>query len=52
MVGKFGMIFSNSSVFDLKSIIYGNKRSASAKVGAISNVEVIVPPGSTGMDPS
>jgi len=52
MVGKFGLIFTNSSVFDLKSIIKGNRRGASAKVGAISDVEVVVPPGPTGMDPS
>lgn len=50
--GKFGMIFSNKSVFDLKSTIMSNRRSAPAKPGDISRVEVIVPPGSTGMDPS
>lgn len=52
LVGKFGMIFSNKSVFDLKSIILGNRRKAMAKAGAISTCDVIVPPGSTGMDPS
>lgn len=52
LVGKFGMIFSNKSVFDLKSAITTNRRSAPAKTGDISRVEVMVPPGSTGMDPS
>lgn len=52
LVGKFGMIFSNQSVFDLKAAIQSNKRKAVAKPGAVSNVEVVIPPGSTGMDPS
>ena len=52
LVGKFGMIFSNKSVFDLKTIILGTRRKAIAKAGAISTCEVILPPGSTGMDPS
>jgi large subunit ribosomal protein LP0 len=52
LVGKFGMIFSNKSVFDLKHIIAGNRRKANAKAGAVSTCDVIIPPGSTGMDPS
>ena len=52
LVGKFGMIFSNKSVFELKTIIQGTRRKAIAKAGAISTCEVILPPGSTGMDPS
>lgn len=46
------MIFTNKSVFDLKSIILNNRRQAAAKCGDISSVEVIIPPGPTGMDPS
>ena len=52
MVCKFGMIFTNKSVFDLKPIILENRRKAYAKPGDISSVEVIIPPGPTGMDPS
>lgn len=52
LVGKFGMIFSNKSVFDLKDIVITNRRKATAKAGAISTCDVIIPPGSTGMDPS
>jgi large subunit ribosomal protein LP0 len=52
LVGKFGMVFSNLSVFDLKSIIASNRREAVAKVGVVSPVEVTIPTGSTGMDPS
>jgi hypothetical protein len=46
------MVFSNLSVFDLKSIIASNRREAVAKVGVVSPVEVTIPTGSTGMDPS
>lgn len=52
LFGKFGMVFSNLSVFDLKPIISSNARSAVAKVGVVSQVEVTIPTGSTGMDPS
>jgi len=52
LVGKFGMVFSNLSVFDLKPIIASNKRAAVAKVGVTSTVDVTIPTGSTGMDPS
>jgi len=46
------MVFSNLSVFDLKDIIASNRREAVAKVGVVSPVEVNIPTGSTGMDPS
>jgi len=49
---KFGIIFSNSSVFDLKPVIQSNRRQAPAKTGEVSNTEVIIAPGPTGMDPS
>lgn len=52
LVGKFGMIFSHQSIFELKPIIFSNRRAAVAKPGDVSMVEVIIPPGSTGMDPS
>jgi large subunit ribosomal protein LP0 len=47
-----GLIFSNTSVFELKSIIESNRREAVAKVGTESPVEVFIQPGTTGMDPS
>lgn len=49
---KVGFIFSNEPVFDLKPIVEANKVRTSAKVGAVSPVDVTVPPGPTGMDPS
>jgi len=46
------LIFSNESVFSLKPIIEKNKVEAPAKVGVISPIDVVIPPGPTGMDPS
>lgn len=50
--GKVGFIFSDAPVFDLKPIIEANRIPAPAKVGTISNIEFVIPPGPTGMDPS
>mgnify|MGYP006901790205 CR=1 FL=1 len=47
-----GLIFTNKSVFELKSVIESNRKEAVAKVGVVAPVEVIIPPGTTGMDPS
>jgi len=50
--GKVGFIFSDAPVFDLKPLIESNKIPAPAKVGTISTIDVTIPPGPTGMDPS
>jgi len=50
--GKVGFIFSDAPVFDLKPIIEANRIPAPAKVGTISSIEYVIPPGPTGMDPS
>jgi len=50
--GKVGFIFSDASVSDLKPIIEGNKIPAPAKVGTFAPLEVVIPPGPTGLDPS
>jgi len=50
--GKVGFIFSDAPIFDLKPIIESNKIPAPAKVGVISHLDISIPPGPTGMDPS
>jgi len=50
--GKVGLILTEESVFELKPRIEANKLQAAAKLGAIAPVDVIIPPGTTGMDPS
>jgi large subunit ribosomal protein LP0 len=50
--GKIGLIFSDSPVFELKPLIEANKVPCAAKVGAVAPIDVTIPPGPTGMDPS
>lgn len=49
---KVGLIFTDESVFELKPRLEQNKIQAAAKLGATAPIDVIIPPGSTGMDPS
>lgn len=49
---KVGLIFTDESVFELKPKLEANKIQAAAKLGAFAPIDVIIPPGSTGMDPS
>ena len=50
--GKVGLIFTDQPVFELKEKIEADKVATEAKVGAISPVEFVIPPGPTGLDPS
>jgi large subunit ribosomal protein LP0 len=52
ITGKVGFIFSNETVFDLKPVIESSKVETSAKVGGTAPIDVVIPPGPTGMDPS
>jgi len=49
---KVGMIFTDEPVFSLKPKIEENKIAAAARVGVFAPIDVIIPPGPTGMDPS
>lgn len=50
--GKVGFIFSDAPVHELKPLIENNKIPAPAKVGTFAPLEVVIPPGPTGLDPS
>jgi large subunit ribosomal protein LP0 len=50
--GKLGLIFSDMAAFELKDIIKSNRVKCAAKVGMVAQCDVVVPPGSTGLDPS
>ena len=52
VAGKVGFIFTDTPVFDLKPIIEENKVETPARVGAIAPIDVVIPPGPTGMDPA
>jgi len=50
--GKVGFIFSDAAIHELKPLIENNKIPAPAKVGTLAPLEVVIPPGPTGLDPS
>jgi len=50
--GKVGLIFSHAPVFEIKPLIEANKVSTAARVGILAPIDVTIPPGPTGLDPS
>jgi len=50
--GKVGLVFSDSPVHELKQILESDKKPAAAKVGMVAPIDVTIPPGPTGLDPS
>jgi len=52
LTGKVGLVYSDVPVFELKPIIESNKVETAAKVGSVAPIDVFIPPGPTGMDPS
>lgn len=52
LVGNVGIVFTKGELNDVKEEIAKYKVGAPARVGAIAPRDVVVPAGSTGMDPS
>lgn len=53
MRGNVGMIFNtDSSLDEIREIISAHKKNSGAKSGQLSNVDLSLPSGPTGMDPS
>jgi len=50
--GNIGFIFTNNDLVEVRKIINDNRVGAPAKAGAIAPVDVIVPAGPTGLEPS
>jgi len=50
--GNVGLVFAKDDLATVKKLISENKVSAPAKAGAISPVDVIVPAGPTGLEPT
>jgi len=46
------LIFSDAPVFELRPMIEQNKVPTAARVGSLAPIDVVIPPGPTGMDPS
>ncbi|AYU80025.1 Ribosomal protein L10 family protein [Leishmania donovani] len=50
--GNTGLIFTNNAVQEITSVLDAHRVKAPARVGAISPCDVVVPAGSTGMEPT
>lgn len=50
--GNVGFVFTQDSITDVRDIITSNKRPAMAKAGVVAPVDVFVPAGPTGMEPT
>lgn len=49
--GNMGFVFSNGDLSEVRKIILENKVPAAAKSGVVAPVDVLIPPGPTGLDP-
>jgi len=49
--GNIGFIFTNGDLNALRQIVTQNKVPASAKTGVVAPIDVVIPPGPTGLDP-
>ncbi|KAG5501491.1 hypothetical protein JKF63_03321 [Porcisia hertigi] len=50
--GNTGLIFTNNAVEDITAVLDAHRVKAPARVGAVAPCDVIVPAGSTGMEPT
>jgi len=50
--GNVGFVFTKEDLGTVKKVLESNKKQAPAKAGAISPVDVIVPAGNTGLEPT
>lgn len=49
--GNIGFVFTNGDLNALRAIVTANKVPAGAKTGVIAPIDVVIPPGPTGLDP-
>lgn len=49
--GNIGFVFTNGDLNELRKVVTSNKVPASAKTGVVAPIDVIIPPGPTGLDP-
>lgn len=49
--GNIGFVFTNGDLSALRQIVVSNKVPASAKTGVVAPIDVVIPPGPTGLDP-
>jgi len=49
--GNIGFVFTNDDLNAIRKIVLENKVPAAAKQGSVAPIDVVVPPGPTGLDP-
>jgi len=49
--GNIGFVFTNGDLNTLRHIVIANKVPAGAKSGVVAPIDVVIPPGPTGLDP-
>ncbi|CAL0301498.1 unnamed protein product [Lupinus luteus] len=52
LVGNVGLIFTKGDLKEVSEVVSKYKVGAPARVGLVAPIDVIVPPGNTGLDPS
>ena len=52
LVGNLALIFTNSDIPEIQTMLFSHRIQAPAKVGAFSPVEVTIPAGNTGLEPN
>jgi len=52
ITGNCGLIFTNDDLATVRDVITKNRIQAPARIGAISPVEVVIPAGNTGLEPT
>jgi len=50
--GNVGFVFTKEDLSSVKKVLEANKKQAPAKAGALSPVDVIIPAGNTGLEPT
>lgn len=49
--GNMGFVFTNGDLNEIRKVVTGFKVPAAAKVGVVAPINVVIPPGPTGLDP-
>nr|XP_043622608.1 60S acidic ribosomal protein P0-like [Erigeron canadensis] len=52
LVGNVGLVFTKGDLKEVSDVVAKYKVAAPARVGLIAPIDVVVPPGNTGLDPS
>jgi len=52
LVGNVGLIFTNNDLKEIRDVVNKHTKPAVAKIGAISQLKIVIPAGPTGLEPT